>query len=74
MTKPGNDLPGSLEAMLYRVGHGAMIDKGGDCFLRHRVDRIRSNQRLDVEQVWIIWVLCARAGPKQPLCSPFLGG
>jgi hypothetical protein len=44
----GDGLPGNVEAIRYRVAHRAMIDKGADCFLWHRVDRIRSNQRLDV--------------------------
>ncbi len=56
------------------LGHVAVIEEGVDGRRRHRIDRVRADQRLDVEHVRILRVLGAGARPQDPLWAGALCG
>src|ERR1035441_5403794 len=49
-----------------------MVAVGIQGFHRYRVNRIPSDEGLDVFDITVVRVLCARAGPEQPLVASAL--
>src|SRR5579872_3794467 len=62
----GDDPPGLVDPLIDRAPYRAVVDEGGDRLLRHRVDGVPADQRLDIHQLGIMRVLGAGAGPQQP--------
>ena len=55
-----------------RAGDGAVVEEGLDRLLRHRVDRVRADELVDVGRVGVGRVLRGRRGPQRSLhpCAP----
>src|SRR5262249_5482449 len=63
-----HNLPSLLHPLLDRTGNDvAVVEHGGDRLLRHRPDRHRGDQRLDIHQIGISRVLRAGARPQEAL-------
>src|SRR5688572_18754503 len=60
-------LAGLLHARVERALHVAVVDEGRDRVERHGVDRLRTDQLLDVDDVAVVGVLRAGAGPEAAL-------
>src|SRR3954447_9092008 len=60
-------LMGEVQIPIDRAGHGAVIEEGLNRLAWHGVDRLRTDQGVDIERVGIVRVLGASAGPERPL-------
>ncbi len=77
MPRPASSLqlvPGLLQTRLQGERDGAMIHEGIERGWRHRIDRIRADERVQVQRVGIERVLGAGAGPQGALDASALGG
>src|SRR5487761_2364398 len=56
-----------LVILAQRALGDAVILEGDDGLWRHRVDRLRADQLLDIDHVAVRWILRAGAGPETAL-------
>src|SRR6202030_123234 len=69
----GEDVPGILDVFLKAVAWLAVIAEGVERRRWHGIDRVGTDQLLDIENVAVFLVLGAGRGPQQSLRSCALG-